>query len=150
MNMISPLLSPERIRLGLHAENKAALLTAISESFPGTGIAPKDVLESLHKREKLGSTALGHGIAIPHGRIKRLKEACGCLVRLAEPIAFDSPDGQPVRLVFALLVPASASDLHLQILSELAQLFSDPGVREVLLNDPDARQLRHRIEQWKP
>ena len=150
MNSIAPLLTPERIRLGLRADDKDALLIAISESFGGIDVAPKDILESLHKREKLGSTALGHGIAIPHGRIKRLKQSCGSLVRLLRPIPYGESFGPPVDLVFTLLVPATATDMHLMILSELAQLFSDAGMRETLLNSPDPHQLLASIAQWKP
>ena len=94
------------------------------------GIARSDIFDSLFAREKLGSTGLGQGVAIPHGRVKGLKEATGVLIRLASPIPFDSPDGKPVNLLFVLLVPEQATDLHLQVLSELAQLFSSRSLRD--------------------
>ena len=78
------------------------------------------MFDSLFAREKLGSTGLGQGIAIPHGRIKGLKDALGAFVRPRQPIPFDAPDGKPVSLVFVLLVPEQATEKHLQILSELA------------------------------
>ena len=102
------------------------------------------VFDSLFARERLGSTGLGHGVAIPHGRIKGLKEARGAFLRLAAPVPFDSPDGKPVSLLFVLLVPEQANELHLQILSELAQRFSDRSFRDALTAAPDvnaARQL---------
>jgi PTS system nitrogen regulatory IIA component len=96
------------------------------------------VFDSLFAREKLGSTGLGQGIAIPHGRIKGLKEATGAFLRLTAPVPFDSPDGKPVSLLFVLLVPEQATEQHLQILSELAQRFSDRVCREALSAAPDA------------
>ncbi|MGH8720174.1 MAG: PTS IIA-like nitrogen regulatory protein PtsN [Burkholderiales bacterium] len=113
-------------------------------------IGRSEVFDSLFTREKLGSTALGHGIAIPHGRIKGLKDAAGAFVRLKAPIAFDAPDGKPVNLIFVLLVPERATDLHLQILSELAQMFSDRELRESLLRAADARALHKLITEWQP
>jgi PTS system nitrogen regulatory IIA component len=113
-------------------------------------IARSQVFDSLFAREKLGSTGLGQGIAIPHGRIKGLKEAVGALVRLRQPIAYDAPDGQPVNLVFVLLVPEKATDLHLQILSELAQMFSDRTLREQLLQEARAADIHRLISDWSP
>ena len=92
----------------------------------------------LFAREKLGSTGLGQGVAIPHGRIKGLKQAVGAFLRLASPVPFDSPDGRPVDLLFVLLVPEQATEQHLQILSELAQRFSERVFREKLQSAPDA------------
>ena len=97
----------------------------------------QQIFESLIAREKLGSTGLGQGIAIPHGRIKGLKQAAGAFMRLATPVPFDSPDGRPVNLLFVLLVPEQATDQHLQILSELAQRFADRSFREALQLAPD-------------
>lgn len=109
-----------------------------------------EIFDSLFTREKLGSTGLGHGIAIPHGRIKGLREAVGAFVRLKTAIAFDAPDGKPVNLIFVLLVPERATDLHLQILSELAQMFSDRELRANLLKAADARELHELITHWQP
>jgi nitrogen PTS system EIIA component len=103
------------------------------------GIARSVVFDSLFAREKIGSTGLGQGIAIPHGRIKGLKEAVGVFIRLAQPLPFDAPDGRPVNLVFALMVPEQATEQHLQILSELAERFSDPDFRVELADASDTR-----------
>jgi PTS system nitrogen regulatory IIA component len=113
-------------------------------------IARSLVFDSLFAREKLGSTGLGQGIAIPHGRIKALKEAVGAMIRMREPIPFDAPDGQPVNLIFVLLVPERATDLHLQILSELAQMFSDKTFRDQLLAATSADAMYQLIAEWQP
>ncbi|MBS1144703.1 MAG: ptsN [Proteobacteria bacterium] len=102
------------------------------------GLARSVIFDSLFAREKLGSTGLGQGVAIPHGRIKGLKQAVGAFLRLATPVPFDSPDGRPVDLLFVLLVPEQATEQHLQILSELAQKFSDRTFREQLHAAADA------------
>ena len=105
--------------------------------------------DSLFAREKLGSTGLGKGVAIPHGRVKGLKQAAGALVRLKAPIPFDAPDGQPVSLAFLLMVPDRATDQHLQILSELAEMFSDGAFRTQLLTAPDASALHALMSNWE-
>ena len=98
----------------------------------------------------VGSTGLGQAVAIPHGRIKGLKEAVAAFVRLAEPVPFDAPDGRPVQLLFFLLVPEQATQQHLDILSELAQMLSDKSFREELLNAPDAQALHAMLQAWEP
>ena len=113
-------------------------------------LARSVVFDSLFAREKLGSTGLGQGVAIPHGRIKGLKDALCAFVRLAQPVPFDAPDGAPVSLVFVLLVPEQATEKHLQILSELAQMFSDRALREAMVGAPDAGALHHLITAWQP
>src|SRR5204863_7198967 len=105
--------------------------------------------DSLSAREKLGSTGLGQGIAIPHGRIKGLAEAQGAFARLAEPIAFDAPDGKPVKEVFVLLVPEHATEQHLQLLSELAQMFSDRAFRDKLAAAVNAQDLIELFRGWE-
>ena len=101
------------------------------------------MFESLFAREKLGSTGLGRGIAIPHGRIKGLRHASGAFLRLTTPVPFDSPDGAPVSLLFVLLVPEQATEQHLQILSELAERFSDRACRDALLQAQSADDVRN-------
>jgi PTS system nitrogen regulatory IIA component len=108
------------------------------------------VFDSLFSREKLGSTGLGQGVAIPHGRVKGLKNAVGALMRMKAPIPFDAPDGQGVGLIFILMVPDRATDVHLQILSELAEMFSDKAFREQLAAAPAAEDLHALISNWRP
>jgi PTS system nitrogen regulatory IIA component len=114
------------------------------------GVGRSLIFDALFARERMGSTGLGHGVAIPHGRIKGLKDALGAFVRLAQPVPFDAPDGNPVSLVFVLLVPEKANEKHLQILSELAQMFSDKALREAMSRAPDAAALYELIAAWQP
>ncbi|MBI2308241.1 MAG: PTS IIA-like nitrogen regulatory protein PtsN [Rhodocyclales bacterium] len=143
MSLIANLLPAENILLDLDAGSKKRVFEQAGLIFENHhGIARATVFDSLFAREKLGSTGLGQGVAIPHGRIKGLKDARGAFLRLTTPVAFDSPDGKPVSLLFVLLVPEQANELHLQILSELAQRFSDREFREALLAAPDAEAAR--------
>src|SRR5215471_17128967 len=123
MNLIAPLLLPANVVVDLDASSKKRVFEQAGLLFENNhGLARSVVYDSLFAREKLGSTGLGQGVAIPHGRIKGLREAVGAFVRLAQPVPFDSPDGKPVSLVFLLLVPEQATEQHLQVLSELAQM----------------------------
>jgi len=101
--------------------------------------------QSLRQRERLGSTAIGHGIAIPHGRSNIYDEARGAFLRLREPIDFGASDGEPVDLVFAMTVPERFAQQHLQLLSELAERFADPAFRAALRGAPDAARLRQLL-----
>jgi PTS system nitrogen regulatory IIA component len=133
MSLISQLLAPENIVLDLDASSKKRVFEHAGLLFENhQGIARSAVFDSLFAREKLGSTGLGRGIAIPHGRIKGIKQASGAFLRLATPVPFDSPDGKPVSLLFVLLVPEQATEQHLQILSELAERFSESSCRDAL------------------
>ena len=133
MNQIAELLPVANIALDVDVATKSRLFEAAGALFAASsGVDGSLVATSLAAREKLGSTGLGQGVAIPHGRIKGLKEARGAFVRLKQPVPFDAPDGKPVSQVFVLLVPEQATDLHLQLLSELAQMFSEKGFREKL------------------
>ena len=139
MNVIGEILPLDHIVLDLPVSSKKRLFEQIGLLIENKAeMARSDVFECLFAREKLGTTALGQGVAIPHGRIKGLKQAVGALIRLAAPIPFDSPDGRPVTLLFVLLVPEQATEEHLQILSELAQRFSDRAFREALQQAADA------------
>lgn len=100
-------------------------------------IARAKVFDALFAREKLGSTGLGHGVAIPHGRIKGLRETLAVFIRIKEGVPFEAPDGECVRLVFAMLVPEHATEQHLNLLSELAETFSDADLRAALLAESD-------------
>ena len=113
-------------------------------------IGRAQVFDALFAREKLGSTALGQGVALPHGRLKGLKSPVAVLLRPVEPIPFDAPDGQPVTLIVALLVPAQATNVHLQLLSELAQMLSDRVMREKLMGSPSVDEIYTAIQEWRP
>ena len=151
MSQIASLLPTGNILLDLDAGSKARLFDAVGALFEtNRGIAKKVVVDSLQAREKLGSTGLGQGIAIPHGRIRGLTEAQGAFVRLKSPIPFDAPDGKPVAQVFVLLVPEHATEQHLQLLSELAQMFSEARFRESLGTPTDAAGLRAVFDRGEP
>ena len=137
MNLISNLLPVQNVLIDLDVSSKKRVFEHAGLLFENNhSIARSQVFDSLFAREKLGSTGLGQGIAIPHGRIKGLRDAVGAMIRMREPIPFDSPDGLPVKLIFVLLVPERATDMHLRILSELAQMFSDKQFRDQLLGAP--------------
>ncbi|MBS0356549.1 MAG: PTS IIA-like nitrogen regulatory protein PtsN [Proteobacteria bacterium] len=149
MNLIAKLLPPTNVVVGLEASSKKRAFEQAGLLFENNhGIGRSTVFDSLFAREKLGSTGLGQGIAIPHGRIKGLKEALGAFIRLADPVPFDAPDGRPVSMLFVLLVPEQANEHHLQLLSELAQMFSDRSFREQLMSAPDAQAAHTLFAQW--
>lgn len=150
MNLIAQLLSGDDVVVGLDASSKKRVFEQAGLLFENRhGLSRSVIYDALFAREKMGSTGLGLGIAIPHGRIKGLKEARGAFFRLATPVPFDAPDGQPVDLVFVLLVPEAASEHHLQLLSELAQMFSDKTFREKLAAAPDAAAVYALFAQWQ-
>jgi len=151
MNLIAKLLPLANVLLDLDVGSKKRVFERAGLLFENNNnIARSQVFDSLFAREKLGSTGLGQGVAIPHGRIKGIKDAVGALVRMREPIPFDAPDGAPVGLIFVLLVPERATDLHLQILSELAQMCSDETFRGKLLTASTEAELHRLITEWQP
>src|SRR4029079_15281264 len=151
MNLVSKLLPDSNVMVDLDVSSKKRVFEQVGLLFENNNhVARSEVFDSLFAREKLGSTGLGQGIAIPHGRIKGLKEAIGALVRMRQPIPFDAPDAQPVNLIFVLLVPDRATDATLQILSELAQMFSDKAFRDKLLTAAGAPELHELITHWQP
>jgi nitrogen PTS system EIIA component len=150
MNRISQLLPLANIAVGQEASSKKRVFEQAGLLFENNqGIAVK-VFDSLFARERLGSTGLGEGIAIPHGRIKGLKEAVAALIRLSEPVAFDAPDGKPVGLLLFLLVPEQATQQHLEILSEVAEMLSDRQMRDLLSSETDPQALHRALETWQP
>lgn len=151
MNQIVDLLPVANVALDVDAPSKARLFESVGALFErDTGLPRSTIVAALTAREKLGSTGLGQGIAIPHGRLKGLSEARGAFVRLATPIPFDAPDGRPVAQVFVLLVPEHATDRHLQILSELAQMFSERSFRDSLASAGDGAAVHALVRDWQP
>ena len=144
-------IAPEAVIPSLKAKSKKQLLQELSSRDARlTGLEERYIFDVLLQRERLGSTGLGQGIAIPHGRIRGLAEAQGAFVRLKSPIPFDAPDGKPVAQVFVLLVPEHATEQHLQLLSELAQMFSEARFRDSLGTAGDAAGLREVFDRWEP
>ncbi len=130
MDSVKSFLRAEDVLLDLEVTNKPALLKAVGLFLQEhRGVAATDVTARLVAREELGSTGLGQGVAIPHARFEGLKEPLAVFVRLQNPIDFDAPDETPVRFCFVLLVPAKATELHLQILAHVAEMLSDSALR---------------------
>jgi PTS system nitrogen regulatory IIA component len=151
MNRLSKLLPLANIVVDSDAPDKSAALDAAARIFSAaSALEARKIRASLADREALGSTGLGQGVAIPHGRIRGIKEAMAAVVRLQHPVAFDAPDGRPVGLLFALLVPEKASQEHLEMLSELAQMLSDRDLRTGLMTGTTPSELLARIEAWSP
>ena len=148
---LNDLVSAQAIIPALRANSKKQVLQELAaRASELSGVPEREIFDTLLQRERLGSTGLGQGVAIPHGRIKGLKEALGAFIRLAQPVPFDAPDGNAVSLVFVLLVPEKATEKHLQILSELAQMFSDKSLREAMSRAADAAALHELIALWQP
>ena len=127
------LLGPDRIALLDGPLDRDQVLDAAARLMAGG--APEleaSIAAALHQRERLGSTAIGHGVAIPHGRCGTTTEARAAFLRLRQPVAFQAGDGRPVDLVFAMAVPEHFTQQHLQLLSELAEYFGVPGNRDAL------------------
>jgi len=149
MNLISKILLPENILLDEESASKKRVFERVGLLFENQLQIPlSNVFDSLFAREKLGSTGLGKGVAIPHGRIAKLRDATAAFVKTTHPIPFDAPDGLPVNLIFVLLVPDRATDLHLQILGELAQMFSAATFRDSLLSSTDTDNIYEQFYNW--
>lgn len=130
--MFSPdLISEARIGCGMEIASKKRLLETLAELLANDhpSLQTETVFERLLERERLGSTGLGHGIALPHARLKDLNEVQGAFVQTVTGVDYDAADGEPVDLAFALLVPEAANEEHLQLLAHLASLFSDAEIR---------------------
>ena len=150
MNRLASILSPEQVLAHVEVTSKKRAFEEAGLLFENLhGLSRALVTDSLFSRERLGSTGLGHGVAIPHGRIKGLKAPMAAVFQLANPIGFDAPDDQVVGLLIFLLVPEAATQKHLEILSEIAELLSDADLRERMLASTDALQLHALIAGWQ-
>lgn len=139
MKLLSRILPVENIVLELAVTSKKRVFEQAGLLFENRhGLERAAVYESLFARERLGSTGLGAGIAVPHGRVKGLRHSVAAFFRLAKPISFEAPDGQPVSQLLFLLAPENAAQQHLDILAEVAQLFSDDTFRLILARETDS------------
>ena len=135
---ISALLSPQKIFIDTEVTSKKKLLEMIANIVADrSSLAQSTIYNNLLSRERLGSTGLGKGFAVPHARVPELEQTLGCFFRLKDPVNFESPDNQPVDLVFTIIIPEQATDEHLHILSSLARVFSQPEVGEAIRNADD-------------
>jgi len=149
MNRLASILPPAQVLVGVDATSKKRAFEEVGLLFETLhGLNRAVITDSLFARERLGSTGLGHGVAIPHGRIKGLKSPMAAVLQLAQPIGFDAPDEKPVTLLIFLLVPEAATQKHLEILSEIAELLSDASLRERIKTSADAAALHGLIASW--
>ena len=149
--LISALLSPERIRCDVQSSSKKRLLEIISEELArnSSEFSEREIFESLCARERLGSTGLGKGVAIPHGRVKGSRHVEASFIRLKKPVPFDAADGQPVDLLFCLAVPEDCGEDHLKLLAQVAELFSDPELLRQLREANDSGRLMQLLSGTK-
>lgn len=150
MNRLASILPLAQVLAHFDASSKKRAFEEVGLLFENLhGLSRAGVTDSLFARERLGSTGLGHGVAIPHGRIKGLKSPMAAVVQLAQPIGFDSPDEQAVTLLIFLLVPEAATQKHLEILSEIAEMLSDVTLRTKLSASATAEELHGLIAGWQ-
>lgn len=146
---LSEILTPNCIRLDADATSKKRVLESASQLLAQAdeNLSPRQVFDCLFAREKLGSTGLGHGVAIPHGRLAGLDKTIGVFLRLPKGVDFDAPDNEPVDLVFALLVPEESTDEHLQVLADIAGYFNSKESRDALRVDISTQKARELLCQ---
>ena len=150
MNRLSSILPLAQVLAHFDASSKKRAFEEVGFLFENLhGLSRAVVTDSLFARERLGSTGLGYGVAIPHGRIKGLKTPMAAVIQLAQPIGFDAPDEQAVQLLIFLLVPEAATQKHLEILSEIAEMLSDSALREQLSTSDSAQALHGLIVGWQ-
>jgi PTS system nitrogen regulatory IIA component len=150
MNRLASILTPAQVLAQVDVTSKKRAFEEAGLLFENLhGLSRALVTDSLFSRERLGSTGLGHGVAIPHGRIKGLKAPLAAVFQLAQAIGFDAPDDKAVSLLIFLLVPEAATQKHLEILSEIAELLSDAPLREQLTATLDSTQLHGLISGWQ-
>lgn len=142
------LLTSDRVRTDLVAASKSELFEEIAVLLAGDSGQQHQFHESLLVRERLGSTGLGRGVAIPHGRIPGIEQARAVFLKLRAPLEFDAPDGVPVDLVAALVVPTHFTDQHLHLLAELAELFSDEQLTTALRKAGDASAIIAELAEF--
>ena len=149
MNALTDLFTLDRIALDNPSKSRAEAFAAAGALFAKeAGLEADSVVGFLNAREDLGSTALGAGVAIPHGRVKGLKQPIAAFIKLKEPIEFAAPDGEAVSILIFLLVPEKATQQHLEILSSIAQLLSDPDARKALATETGPEQVCHLLQHW--
>ena len=151
MNRLAAILPVEQVLVGVDATSKTRAFEEAGLLFESLhGLSRALVTDSLFARERLGSTGLGHGVAIPHGRIKGLKAPMAAVFQLEQAIGFDAPDEQAVKLLIFLLVPEAATQKHLEILSEIAEILSNASTRDNMISSATASSLHNLISKWLP
>lgn len=144
---IASIIEPSRVLRNVEARSKKHALDILSEMIAGADeeLGQGEVFDSLIYREKVGCTAMPGGVAIPHGCIDGLDRAIGAFVKLGEPVDYDTPDGGPVDLMFAIVLPKSDDDGNIVCLKEVAQLFNDADFLSMLRGAKSSRTLYDMI-----
>jgi PTS system nitrogen regulatory IIA component len=149
LNTIAHYLRPEDVLLDAEASSKPELLDAIGRHMEQAHSLPREsVSPSLARREQLGSTALGQGVAIPHARVKDLNRILVAYLRMKSPIPFDAPDGEPVFDILVLMVPKQASEEHLRILADASRMFANSRFRLRLRQCGDPLAVKQLFDAW--
>jgi PTS system nitrogen regulatory IIA component len=150
MNRLASILTPAQVLAQVDVSSKKRAFEEAGLLFENLhGLSRALVTDSLFSRERLGSTGLGHGVALPHGRIKGLKSPMAAVLQLSQSIGFDAHDELPVKLLIFLLVPEAATQKHLDILAEIAEMLGEVALREKLLASTDATELYQLISGWQ-
>lgn len=149
---LTEILSAERVVSGTAVTSKKKALEELSNLLAAgaPNLGANEVFNSLTSREKLGSTGLGHGVAIPHGRVAGVDRSVGAFMRLKHPVDYDSHDGNPVDLIFGLLVPQTATEAHLKHLAAVAEMFSDDAFCAKLRSAQDNASLYSLLSGYTP
>lgn len=148
---IRQLISPARVAGGCAATDKLGVLEQLGRLLAADlpHLSAAAAFNTLLEREHLGSTALGRGVAVPHGRLSGLPAPVGAFIQLASAIEFDALDRRPVDLLFALLVPDDSPDAHLQLLAQLARMFSDAEFSQQLRATRSDVELYDQLQRWE-
>ena len=147
---LSNFFSEENVIIDCQSKSKKNVLELISEIAASVSVANKDIVfEKLYEREKLGTTAFGNGIAIPHARIDDLLEAKIIILKLETAIDFNSSDGEKVDLIVSLLVPNNENDMHIKILSKIAEMLDDKVFREKIRNCSNKLEIKSVINSYQ-
>jgi len=150
---IIQLLSTDRIVCDVSVSSKKRALEAasnlLSEATTDVDLSETEIFDGLIARERLGSTGLGHGVAIPHGRFKGINQAIAVFIKFEQGIDFDAIDAEPVDLMFALMVPEESTEEHLQLLAALAEMFSNPSMRERIRQSSSSAEIAAIFGGWQ-
>jgi PTS system nitrogen regulatory IIA component len=139
---LSDFLKPDAVLPALHAQSKKQVLQETCQAAARlTGVAEREIFDTILQRERLGSTGVGQGVAIPHGKLRAMDKLVGVFARLSRPVDFESLDDQPVDLVFLLLAPESAGADHLKALARIARVLRDGTIAQRLRAASDAAEL---------
>jgi nitrogen PTS system EIIA component len=149
---IADILTPDRILCHVQANSKKRVLEYFSKllATENNALSSREIYDGLLVRERLGSTGIGRGVAIPHARVEKGTSTLGAFLQIEQGVDYDAIDKQPVDLFFALVVPEASTEEHLQILAQLAEIFNDADFRNQLRTLDDCEAKYHLLTTWQP